>query len=122
MVDMGFTVLRNRRTVPAASCGWLADSSAGRADRGDVDRGRIAGLPAGQRVDRVDVDEAVALPEGPGGLVGAVTGGAVQGLGLHDADPVGAQVIQDAAEQPGSVPEAAPGRIDSDPQDLRAAG
>jgi hypothetical protein len=31
-------------------------------------------------------------------------------------------MIQDAAEQPGSVPEAAAGSIDGDPQDLRAAG
>src|SRR6266704_651009 len=109
------------REIPAG-CGWLTCLSPGGAERGDVDGRRIAGFPAGQRVDGVDVDEAVAFPEGPGGLVGAVAGGAVQSLGLHDADPVGAQVIQDAAEQPGSVPEAAPGRIDSDPQDLRAAG
>jgi hypothetical protein len=68
------------------------------------------------------VDEAVAFSEGPGGRVAAVARGAVQGLGLHDADPVGAQVVQDVAEQGGSVPAAAPGRIDGDPQYLRAAG
>src|SRR4029453_18761955 len=122
MIEMGFMVLRNRRTVPAVSCGWLGGSSAGRADRGDVDRGRIAGLPVGQRVDRVDVDEAVALPEGPGGLVGAVAGGAVEGLGFHDADPVGGQMVQDVAEQPGSVPEAAAGRIAGAPPGLPAPG
>src|SRR6266702_7555056 len=122
MVEMGFMGVEGPTNGACWSCGWLADSSAGRADRGDVDRGRIAGLPVGQRVDHVDVDEAVAFPEGPGGLVGAVAGGAVQGFGLHDADPVGAQVVQDVAEQPGSVPAAAAGRVDGYPQDLRAAG
>ena len=46
----------------------------GRAECGHVDGGRVAGRPVGQRVDRVDVDEAVAFPEGPGGFVGAVAG------------------------------------------------
>jgi hypothetical protein len=31
-------------------------------------------------------------------------------------------VVQDAAEQPGSVPATAPGRVDCDPQDLAPAG
>ena len=48
--------------------------SSGWAECGYVNCCRVAGLPAGQRVDRVDVDEAVAFPEGPGGLVGAVAG------------------------------------------------
>jgi hypothetical protein len=100
----------------------VAYMSTGRAECGYVNCRRVAGLPAGQRVDRVDVDEAVAFPEGPGGLVGAIAGGAVQGLGLLDAGPVGAQVVQDVAEQGGSVPAAAAGRIDGDPQYLRAAG
>jgi hypothetical protein len=56
------------------SCDWPACLSSGRADCGHVYCRRVAGLPAGQRVDRVDVDEAVAFPEGPGGLVGAVAG------------------------------------------------
>jgi ABC-2 type transport system ATP-binding protein len=61
---------RSRRT----GCDRLACLSSGRAECGDVDCGRVAGRPAGQRVDRVDVDEAVAFPEGPGGFVGAVAG------------------------------------------------
>jgi hypothetical protein len=47
---------------------------------------------------------------------------AVQGLGRHDADPGGCQVVQDAAEQRGSVAMAAPGSVDGDAQDFRAAG
>jgi hypothetical protein len=100
----------------------VACLSSGWADGGYVDCCRVAGRPAGQWVDRVDLDEAVAFPEGPGGLVGAVAGRAVQGLGLYDADPGGCQVVQDVAEQPGSVPAAAPGGVDGDPQDLRPAG
>ena len=39
-----------------------------------------------------------------------------------DWSSVGAQVVQDAAEQRGSVPAATPGRVDGDPQDLRPGG
>src|SRR5690348_16631381 len=85
--------------VPARSAGL----SPGRTQGGDVDGGGIARLPARQRVDRVDLDEAVALPEGPGGLVRLVAGRGVQGLGLHHADPGGRQVPEDVAEQPGPV-------------------
>jgi hypothetical protein len=84
--------------------------------------GRIARLPAGQRVDRVDVDEAVAIPERARCLVGAVAGRAVQGLGLHEADAGGCQGVQGLAEQRGAVPAAAAGGVDGDPQDFRPGG
>jgi len=83
---------------------------------------RAARLPARQRVDRVEVDKAIAFPEGPRGFVGAVAGGAVQGLGLDHTDSGRRQVTQEVAKQPGSVPAAAAGRVDGDPQDFRAGG
>jgi hypothetical protein len=36
--------------------------------------------------------------------------------------PAVAKVVHDVPEQPGSVPAAAPGGVDGDPQDFRAAG
>src|SRR5689334_8787659 len=104
--------------VPVRSAGL----SPGRTQGRDVDRGGIARLPAGQRVDRVDLDEAVPVPEGLGGLVRLVAGRAVQGLGLHHADPGGRQAVEDVAEQPGPVAVTTAGGVDGDPQDLRAAG
>jgi hypothetical protein len=47
---------------------------------------------------------------------------AVQGLGPHDADSGGCQVVQDVVEQPGSVAAAALGGVDGDPQDFRVSG
>lgn len=44
------------------------------AQRGHVERAWITCLPAGHRIDPVDLHEAPALPERPRGLVGAVAG------------------------------------------------
>src|SRR5580704_5892277 len=98
---------------------WLASV---KPDRGRVDRRGVAWRPAGQLIDRVDVDEAVVFVEGPRSLVRGVAGRAVQGFDRHDADSGLRQVVHDVVEQPGSVALAAPGSVDGDPQDLRAAG
>src|SRR5712692_338328 len=88
---LGHTVSSTRpsigRALSAVTYGWarLTGDREGDTERvirralprgsqgGDVDGRWVARLPPGQRVDRIDLDEAPAFPEGPGDLVGRVT-------------------------------------------------
>ena len=56
-------------------------------------------LPAGHRVDSVDLHEAPAVPERPHGLVGAVAGRAIQGLRLNKNDPAASERVENLLDQ-----------------------
>src|SRR5215467_6628742 len=88
-------------------------------ERGYVQCAWITRLPAGQRVDSVDLHEAPALPERLRGLVGAVAGRAIQGLRLNKSDPVAAERVENLLDQERANASTTAVPADSRPEDLR---
>ena len=60
---------------------------------------RISGRPSRQRIDGVDVDEAVVLPEGAGRDVGLVFSGRIEALGLDEGNVVRSKSAEDVFEE-----------------------
>ena len=64
----------------------------------------VSGLPSRQRVDGVDADEAVVLPECAGRDVGLVVSGRIEGLGFDEGDVVAARASRTCSRSVAPTP------------------
>jgi hypothetical protein len=92
-----------------------------RHERGYANRCRVAGLPAREGIDGVDLDEALPFPEGSRRDVGLVLGGLIERLDLDHLNTAIRQFGHEVVQQCRADAVAPFGAFNRDPKDLRGA-